>query len=136
MQIGAASVKFRRLAIIGACLAMSGCVVGYGHCLFTEPVKNTLNGRIHFRDFPAADGMDNVPILALDSTAYVYSPAQSHLCLPANDIQLVGVAEFPKEIIEGTHVVVDGSLFGAASSREHTSFVMNVTSILPLRTAH
>ena len=41
--------------------------------------------------------LDNVPVLALDQTAYVYAPAQSHLCLSANDVQLVGIAEFPQE---------------------------------------
>lgn len=122
--------------LVATSLGMSGCVVGYGHCLFTEPVKNTLTGIVHFRNYPAQDGVDNVPILALDTTAYIYSPAESHVCLPANDVQMVGVAEFPKEIIEGTHVSVDGSLFQAASAGQHTSFVMNVTTVLPVRNRH
>jgi hypothetical protein len=129
-------LRFWRLCALGACLALSGCVIGYGHCLFMEPVKNTLTGRVHFRAYPAADGVDNVPILSLDQTAYVYSPAQSHQCLSANDVQLVGVAEFPQDIIENSHVTVYGSLFGAASSRQHTRFVVNVLSILPMTVPH
>ena len=121
------------LTCMAVSLALSGCVVGYGQCLFTEPVKNTLTGRVHFRNFPAPDGIDNVPVLALDRTAYIYSPAHSHQCLPANDLQLIGVAEFPQDVIEDTHVTVHGSVFEAASARQHTSFVMNVISILPIR---
>jgi hypothetical protein len=124
------------LVVMAACLGTSGCVVGYGHCLFMQPVKNTLVGRVHFRDYPTADGLDHVPVLALDTTAYIYSPARSYRCLPANDIQLVGVAEFPQEVIENSHVTVDGKLTEGAAAHEHTTFLMNVISILPLRTAH
>jgi hypothetical protein len=125
----------RGLTSMAASLALSGCVVGYGQCLFTEPLKNTVTGHVHFRNFPAPDGIDNVPVLSLDRTAYIYSPAHSHQCLPANDLQLIGVAEFPQDVIEDTHVTVHGSLFEAASARQHTSFVMNVVSILPIRPA-
>ena len=125
-----------RLSFIGAYLALSGCVIGYGPCLLQQPVKNTLTGHVHFRDYPAADGMDNVPVLALDRTAYLYAPAESHHCLPANDLQLVGVAEFPQNVIENTHVTVDGTLFQAASDRQHTAFLMNVTTILPITAPH
>jgi hypothetical protein len=118
--------------MLSACVAMSGCVLGYGACLFQQPVKQNLTGHVHFRDYPNADGMDNVPVLVLDRTAYVYAPAQSHLCLPANEVQLVGVAEFPQNVIENSHVSVDGVLFQAATGREHTPFVMNVTTILPI----
>ncbi|MDP9084244.1 MAG: hypothetical protein M3N50_10835 [Pseudomonadota bacterium] len=128
--------KIWRVLAVVCCLGMSGCVLGYGHCLFTEPVRNTLAGRVHFRDYPAPDGIDNVPILALDNTAYVYSPAQSHICLPVNDVQMVGVVQFPKEIIEATHVSVEGSLFAASSGRQHTNFVMKVNTILPIRRPH
>jgi hypothetical protein len=115
---------------------MSGCVVGYGPCLFQQPFKNTVTGHVHFRDYPNPDGVDNVPILALDRTAYVYAPAQSIHCLPANDLQLVGVAEFPRNVIENTHVTVDGVVFPAGSGRQHTPFVMNVTTILPIPDSH
>ena len=125
-------MRIWRVSFIGACLGLSGCVLGYGPCLLQQPVKNTLTGRVHFRDYPGSDGMDNVPILALDRTAYVYAPAQSRHCLPANDVQLVGVAEFPHDVIENSHVSVDGVLFQEASSRQHTPFVMNVTTILPI----
>jgi hypothetical protein len=125
-----------RLSFMGASLVLSGCVIGYGPCLFQQPVKNTLAGRVHFRDYPSADGIDNVPVLALDKTAYIYAPAESHHCLSANDLQLVGVAEFPQNVIENTHVSVDGRLFQAASDRQHTAFLMNVTTILPILGAH
>lgn len=125
-----------RPSFIAAYLGLSGCVIGYGPCLLQQPLKNTLTGRVHFRDYPAADGVDNVPVLALDKTAYVYAPAQSRHCLPANDLQLVGVAEFPQNVIENSHVNVDGVLFQAGSGREHTPFVMKVTTILPIPNPH
>jgi hypothetical protein len=121
-----------RLSFIFAYLGLSGCVVGYGPCLFERPVKSTLTGHVHFRDYPTADGVDNVPVLSLDQTAYIYAPAQSIHCMSANEVQLVGVAEFPQNVIEDTHVTVDGTLFQAGSSRQHTPFLMNVITILPI----
>jgi hypothetical protein len=121
---------------MAASFALSSCVLGYGQCLFTEPFKNTLTGHVHFRNFPGPDGLDNVPVLSLDQTAYIYSPAHSHQCLSANDVQLIGVAEFPQDIIEDSHVTVRGSVFEAASARQYTKFVMNVINILPIRALH
>jgi len=125
-----------RWPLLGVHLILSGCVIGYGPCLFQQPVKSTLTGHVHFRDYPTTEGLDNVPVLALDKTAYVYAPAQSHLCLSANDVQLVGIAEFPQNVIENSHVSVDGALFQAASSHEHTPFLMNVRTILPMPPSH
>jgi hypothetical protein len=121
-----------RAALLVALIALSGCVHGVG-CLFLQPLKHTLTGRIHFRSFPAGDGVDNVPILVLDRTAYVYSPAQSYQCLSATDLQLVGVAEFPQDVIEGSHVRVTGRLFESTSSHEYTRFLVNVISVLPIK---
>jgi hypothetical protein len=129
-------MRIWRWSLIGAFLGLSGCVVGYGPCLFQQPVKNTLTGHVHFRDYPTADGVDNVPVLVLDKTAYVYAPAQSIHCLSANDVQLMGVAEFPQNVIENTHVSVNGSLFQAGSGRQHTPFLMSVITILPITTPH
>jgi len=129
-------MRIWRLAIIGAQLGLSGCVIGYGPCLFQQPVKATFSGHVHFRDYPAPDGMDNVPVLSLDRTAYIYAPAQSHHCMAANDVQLVGVSEFPQNVIESSHVNVDGVLFQEGSSSQHTPFLMNVTTILPLSSSH
>jgi hypothetical protein len=124
-----------RICVLGFCLACVGCVHGYGGCLFMAPVKHTLTGRVHFRSYPAADGIDNVPVLALDHTAYLYSPAQSFSCLPADELQLVGISEFPQNIVEDSLVSVQGTLFGAASGREHTRFLMNVITMLPVNAA-
>jgi hypothetical protein len=129
-------MKIWRWSFMGACLGLSGCVIGYGPCLFQQPVKNTLTGHVHFRDYPTADGVDNVPVLALDRTAYIYAPAESHHCLPANDVQLIGVTEFPPNVIENSHVSVNGVLFQAATGRQHTPFVMKVNTILPLNPPH
>jgi len=123
----------RRLIFIGLCIALSGCVLGSGPCLWLKPVRVTLAGHVHFRDFPGPDGIDNVPLLVLDTQKYVYAPAQSHLCLAANDLQLVGVAEFPQSIGENSHVSVVGSLFEAVSAREYTRFLIDVISIEPIR---
>jgi hypothetical protein len=129
-------MRIWRWSLMGACLGMSGCVIGYGPCLFQQPVKSHLTGRVHFRDYPTADGVDNVPVLALDRTAYIYAPGVSFHCLPANDVQLVGVTEFPPNIIENSHVSVDGVLFQAGTGRQHTPYVMKVNTILPLNTPH
>lgn len=128
--------KTRLLGLIGACLAATGCVHGYGGCLFTQPVKHTLTGKVHFRTYPNAEGIDNVPILALDRTAYVYAPALSFSCQPADELQLVGISEFPQNIVEGSHVSVQGRLFSAANERDHTRFLMNVITLLPDNQAH
>jgi hypothetical protein len=123
----------RRLIFIGLCIALSGCVLGSGPCLWLKPVRVTLAGHVHFRDFPGRDGIDNVPLLVLDTQKYVYAPAQSHLCLAANDLQLVGVAEFPQSIGENSHVSVVGSLLEAVSARQYTRFLIDVISIEPIR---
>ncbi len=134
----ARAMRIWRWPLIGLCLSLglSGCVIGYGPCLIQQPVKHNLTGHVHFRDYATSEGVDNVPVLALDRTAYVYAPAQSLHCLPANDVQLVGVAEFPRDVIENSHVSVDGVLFSAGSGRQHTPFVMKVNTILPIATAH
>jgi hypothetical protein len=124
-------MRISRLWILSALVALSGCVHGFG-CLFLQPIKHTLTGRIHFRSFPAADGIDNVPVLVLDRTAYVYAPAHSYQCMSATDVQLVGVSEFPENVIENSHVSVKGSLFEATSGHQYTRFLMNVTTLMPL----
>jgi hypothetical protein len=122
-----------RLALLlVAVAALSGCVLGYGPCLVLQPISHEFIGVVHFHDYPAADGMDNVAILTLDTTAYVYAPAQSRRCLPANDLQMVGLAEFPRDVGENTHVAVTGSLTEATTSRQHTTFLLNVSTILPV----
>jgi len=125
-----------RFCVLSFCLACAGCVAGYGGCLFMAPVKHTLTGRVHFRSYPAADGIDNVPVLALDHMAYMYSPSQSFSCLPTDELQLVGIYEFPQNIVENSLVTVQGTLFGAASAHEHTRFLMNVITMLPVNAAH
>jgi hypothetical protein len=113
---------------------LSGCVHGYG-CLLEEPIKHTLTGRVHFRAFPAADGVDHVPVLVLDHTAYVYAPAHSYQCLAATDMQLVGVSEFPESVIEDSRVSVEGSIFESTAAHEYTRFLINVGQLLPLKSA-
>lgn len=129
-------VLWMRLASGGLCLASAGCVSGYGGCLFLSPVKHTLTGHVHFRSYPSPEGIDNVPVLVLDRTAYIYSPAQSFQCLPADELQLVGVSEFPQNVVENSHVIVHGGLFGATSSDQHERFLMNVITLFPVNTAH
>jgi hypothetical protein len=50
------------LIAIASCIALSGCVFGSGACLFEQPFKHTLVGTIHFRSYPAGDGIDRVPV--------------------------------------------------------------------------
>jgi len=129
-------MRLRRLFLLGFCLASAGCVHGYGGCLFVAPVKHTLSGRVHFRSYRTADGIDNVPVLALDHMAYVYSPAQSLSCQAADELQLEGISEFPQNVVENSHVSAQGTVFAAVSSNQHTRFVMNVITLLPDNATH
>jgi hypothetical protein len=45
------------------------------------------------------------------------------------------VSEFPENIIENSHVSVQGSLFESTSSHQYTRFLVNVTMLLPLKPA-
>ena len=116
------------LALI-ATTSLSGCVLGYGRCLFLEPVKVSLSGTVHFREFPATNYIDRVPILTLDRTEYVYNPAQSKQCRSADDLQLAPLVDLPVDIGENAHVIVDGTLVDATQAHQHTRFVLNVASI-------
>ncbi len=122
----------RHMLCLALAASLAGCVIGGGRCLFLEPVNATLTGKIHFRDFATAGGIDNVPMLAVDQTAHVYAPAESHSCMPVNDIQLVGWSQFPPDIVEGAHIRVHGSLFEAAAAHQYTHFLMNVATVLPV----
>jgi hypothetical protein len=124
-------MRLWRLGVVGACLTIAGCVHGYGACLFMAPVKHTLTGRIQFRTYPVAEGVDDVPILVLDKTAYLYVPAQSLMCQPADELQLAGVSEFPQSVVENSHVSAQGKLYSATSAHDHTRYLMNVITLLP-----
>jgi hypothetical protein len=125
-------IKKWRLLGVGMTLTLSGCVIGGGPCLWLAPVKHEFSGHVHFRDFPNADGIDNVPVLVLDKTSYIYTPNHSHQCLAANDVQLVGVSEFPQNVGENSHVNIRGSVFEAGSANQHTRFLINVLTIAPV----
>ena len=117
-------------------LTLPGCVLGSGPCLWLGPLKHTFTGHVHMRDFPESDGVDHVPILILDHTAYVYAPAESHQCQAANDIQMIGVAEFPRDVGENSRVTVRGTLLEGIAERQHTQFVLSVSSIFPAAPQH
>jgi hypothetical protein len=125
-------MNIRHVLCLALAASLAGCVIGDGRCQFLEPIKVKLSGRIHFRDYAAGSGVDNVPVLALDQTAHVYAPAESQSCMPVNDIQLVGWSEFPPDIIEGAHITVHGTLFEAAASHQYTRFLMNVSTVEPV----
>jgi hypothetical protein len=127
--------KLRLVAAIGLSIMLCGCVIGSGPCLWLQ-VRHDFTGHVHFREFPRSDGVDTVPILILDKTQYMYAPPQSFYCLPANDLQLVGISEFPQRIDEGSHVIVDGKVLEGVAVDQHTRFVIYVVSILPLKDKH
>jgi hypothetical protein len=124
--------KLRLVAGIGLSIALSGCVIGSGPCLWLQ-VRHDFTGHLHFREFPRSDGVDRVPILILDKTKYMYAPPQSFHCLPANDLQLIGVTELPDRLDEGSRVIVDGKVLEGVARDQHTRFVIDVVSILPLK---
>ena len=118
----------RSMFSLGAMLALSGCVVGSGPCLWLR-VPRTFTGHLHFRDFPSSAGIDNVPILVLDKTQYIYAPAQSFHCLAANDVQLLGVPEFPRNMGEDSHISVEGKVLDGVARGQHTRFVLDVNNL-------
>jgi hypothetical protein len=118
-----------KLLALLSIMALSGCVLGYGRCLFLEPVKSSLAGTVHFREFPADNYIDRVPVLTLDRTEYIYNPAQSRQCRSAHEVQLAPIADLPEDIAENAHVVVEGALVDATQAHQHTRFVLNVASI-------
>jgi hypothetical protein len=125
----------RRLICVTMCIALSGCVIGSGPCLWLQ-VRHDFTGRMHFREFPRADGIDTAPILILDKTQYIYAPPQSLVCLAANDVQLIGLTELPDSIGENTHVTVDGKVLEGVAQGQYTRFVIQVNSILPIGRPH
>lgn len=108
---------------------LQGCVLGYGGCKLTDPVKTTLSGRVHFRDFRDDGGLDRAPILTLDRTEYIYSPGVGRQCRPALDMQLIPLTDLPDNIVAGAHVRVVGSIAQASQRGQHTAFVFNVTTV-------
>ena len=129
-------IRILRLAIgAGIVVALSGCVIGSGPCLWLQ-VKHDFSGRVHFREFPRADGVDTVPILVLDKTQYIYAPPQSLHCLAANDVQLIGVTEFPDSIGENSHITVNGRVLEGVARGQYTRFVIQVNSALPIGRPH
>jgi hypothetical protein len=122
-------VRIWRLISIGMCAALSGCVLGSGPCLWLQ-AKHNFSGHVHFRDFPTADGIDNVPILILDKTEYVYSPAQSFQCMLLNEAQMVGVTEFPQSVIENSHISLQGSVYQGVGKHEYTHFLIKVDALM------
>jgi len=127
--------NMRLMVSAGLYMLLSGCVIGSGPCLWLQ-VRHDFTGHVHFREFPRSDGVDTVPILILDKTLYMYAPPQSFHCLAANDVQLVGMTEFPDSIGENTHVIVDGKMIEGVTAGQHTLFVINVISVLPLGPKH
>jgi hypothetical protein len=127
--------NLRRLIGVTVCIALSGCVIGSGPCLWLQ-VRHDFTGRMHFREFPRADGIDTAPILILDKTQYIYAPPQSLQCLAANDVQLIGLTELPDSIGENTHVTVDGKVLEGVAQGQYTRFVIQVNSILPIGRPH
>jgi hypothetical protein len=123
-----------RWLFVGASIILSGCVVGGGPCLWLQ-VKHTFRGQLHFREFPGKGGIDTVAILALDKTEYVYAPPQSFQCLAANDVQLVGVSEFPRDVGENSHIIVEGELLQGVEDGQHTRLVIKVISVAPVKPA-
>lgn len=112
-----------------ACAALSGCVIGYGRCLFLHPFRVSLTGTLHFRSYEVGTDVERVAVLSTDHSQYVYAPAESHLCRMASDFQLAGWTDYPRSLSDGTRVSVEGSLIQSTSRREHTHFLIEVRTL-------
>jgi hypothetical protein len=126
-------MKKLMLSMASWSIALSGCVLGYGHCLLLEPLKTHLAGTLHYRKFPVTDGMDDVPILVLDRTAYIYSPATSKQCVSANEVQLLPLTDLPESVHDSAKLEIRGSIALAADAHQHTRFIMNVDTFRVLK---
>lgn len=111
-----------------ALLSLQGCVIGYGRCKLTDPVRTSLTGHVHFRKFDG-NRLVRTPILVLDQMTYVYLPSNGKQCQAADEVQLVPLTDLPDEIAEGAHVTVEGSLTPASQDWQHTRFVFNLATI-------
>ncbi len=118
-----------RWAFLAACMALSGCVLGYGRCLLLSPIRTTLSGTLDFHSYPVGGTVERVAVLTTDHSQYVYAPAESAQCRIAERFQLVGWGEYPPDLRDGTRVRVAGSLAVATSPHQHTHFVLQVRSI-------
>lgn len=119
--------RFAGLAVLA--LALQGCVLGYGGCKFTEPVKTSLTGHVRFKEFRDNNRLDRAPILQLDRTEYVYAPSLGDQCRSMLEIQLMPLTDLPDNIAEGAHVRVQGSIVQASQNDQHTRFVFNMATI-------
>lgn len=118
----------RLLPVLLVILGLQGCVLGYGRCKFTEPVRTSLTGHVHFREYNG-ERFDRAPILVLDRTEYVYVSSRGKQCQAATEVQLIPMGDLPDDIAEGAHVVAEGSLVLANQLEQHTRFVFNLGTI-------
>ncbi|NNM61520.1 MAG: hypothetical protein HKM03_05070 [Steroidobacteraceae bacterium] len=123
---------FRPLWMLAVCAALSGCVMGYGRCLFLSPLRVSLTGTLHFRSYEVGGEVERVAVLSTDHSQYVYAPAESHLCRMADEFQLSGWSDYSTDLREGSRVSVAGSLIQATSPHQHTHFLIRLRSIEPL----
>lgn len=105
------------------CLTLASCVAGYGRCLFLQPARSTLTGRVQL----AAQ----FPLLTLDETAYVYAPASSSQCTAVRDLELVLSGAAMEKVPDGARVTVRGAIFEDAGDRHATRFAMDVLDVVP-----
>jgi hypothetical protein len=136
--------RLRRLvAVAFAALAASGCVAGYGRCLFLQPSRVTLAGTLHWRIVDgeshgansgaraSADLPERIAVLSLTNSAYVYAPSQSRQCLAMQDVELEFSADPPETLRANSRITVKGSLYESTSERHRTRFVLSVMSLEP-----
>lgn len=122
-------MSVRPVAFLIVCAALSGCVVGYGPCLFLSPMPVSLTGTMHFRTYKVGDAIERVAVLTSDRSEYIYAPAQSHQCLMAGDFQLAGWDEYPGDLVDGTRIAVRGALIESASPHQHTRFLLRIRNL-------
>ena len=122
-------MKSRTILALFASAALSGCVLGYGRCLFLDPVRVSLTGTLHWRTYEVDGAAERVAVLHADGSQYVYAPAESRLCQMASDFQLTGWSDYPPNLTDGARVSVAGSLLQATSAHQHTRFLVKLRRI-------
>jgi hypothetical protein len=123
----------RLLVIMLVLVSLQGCVLGYGRCKFTAPVKTSLTGHLHFREYRDDNTLDRAPILTLDKTEYIYAPSLGKQCQSVLELQLQPLTDLPDNIADGAHVTVQGTIVQANQRGQHTRFVFSVATVQLLK---
>lgn len=143
---GATSPSEAKRAAAPTKKAKTASIADSNTCLSYEPLVVTVSGSISRKDFPGRPNYESIAkgderetywVLQLDRTACVLGDKETMNASESSitNIQLVlNSAQYKKyQSLLMTPVTVTGTLFHAHTGHHHTSVLMNVSEIAPLR---